>query len=251
MLQNQQTFRMAKGKIQGLKNDCDIEANKNSEDAKKLSKAILTLNDRAKALKASMDEMLKKDGIAAKNTDDYVNANSEFVKTVAESQRVSFQLDQAKSFIEKYGLRSATMQKFGQKLTMVETSMDIKVLDFDATIEILKKDYDFAEKSRQATDTAKSAMLFTKPWELDYAIEKVTSTITADIAITSGNLKDIDSLTKNFSIDSDEQFNTLDALASSIRGGGETIPDVKAYQNPDYKFTASDKQKSGGFDNIF
>lgn len=251
MVQNQLKFRASKGLINGLKNDCEIEADKNQKDAEKLTAKILNLNEKAKKLKASMEEMQKTGGVAAKGTDEYVNLSAEFMRTVSDSQRVSAALQQAKDFVQKYGVRAATMGKFGQKLTMVETSMDIKILDFDATIEILKKDYDFAEKSKNATNAAKSAMLFTKGWELDYAIDVVTSTISSDIAITSGNLKDIDSLTKNFAIDSDELYANLDTLASNIRGGSEIIPEAKVYNNPEYQLTASDKAMSGGLGDIF
>jgi len=251
MIQNQQTFRIAKGKISELKNDMEIEADKNEKDAKSLQATILRLDAKAKTLKTQMDNMVKTGGVSAKGTDEYVNANSDLLKVVSESQRVSYQLEQAKDFVQKYGARGAIMKKFGQKLTMVETSMDIKVLDFDATIEILKKDYEFAEKSKNATEAAKSAMLFTKGWELEYAIDVVTNTISSDIAITSGNLKDIDSLTKNYAIDSDELYANLDTLANNIRIGNEIIPDAKKYDNPDYQLTQGDEIKSGGFENIF
>jgi hypothetical protein len=134
---------------------------------------------------------------------------------------------------------------------MVETSMDIKILDFDATIEILKKDFDFAQKSRTATDAAKSAMLFTKSWELEYALEVVTSTISSDIAITAGNIKDIDSLTKNYALDSDELYTNLGTLADNIRIGNDVIPQAKAYNNPEYQLTSTDKLNSSGFGEIF
>lgn len=251
MLHNRETFRDAKGKIQGLKNDCEIEADKNSRDAKKLESEILKMSDKAKKLKEDMDALVAKDGVAARSTDEYVYMSSEFMKITSDATRASYSLQQAKDFIEKYGARAVIMRKFGQKLTMVETSMDIKILDFDATIEILKKDYEFAEKSKSATTAAKDAMLFTKGWELDYAIDVVTSTISSDIAITSGNLKDIDSLTKNYAIDSDDLYSNLDTLASNIRGGGEVIPDAKAYANPEYNLTQNDKLKAGGFGDIF
>lgn len=251
MIQNRQTFRASKGTIDSLKIDCEAEAAKNEKDAKVLSAKILTLNDRAKALRTKMDESVKDGGIKAKETDEYVNDSNDFMRTVSDSQRISSQLEQAKDFVQKYGSRAAIMKKFGQKLSMVETSMDIKIQDFDATIEILKKDYEFATKSRQATDAAKSAMGFTKGWELDYALDVVTNTIASDIAITSGNLKDIDSLTKNYAIDSDELYTNLDALANNIRIGNEIIPEAKAYNNPEYRLTQSDVTKAGGFGNIF
>jgi hypothetical protein len=251
MLENQKTFRVAKGTINGLRSDCEIEADKNEKDAKTLQSRILSLDTKAKNLKSSMDEMVKNGGMAAKGSDDYVNANAELFKAVSESQRIASQLAQAKDFVQKYGARAAIMKKFGQKLVMVETSMDIKILDFDATIGILKKDYDFAEKAKSATDAAKSAMLFSKGWELEYALEVVTNTISSDIAITSGNLKDIDSLTKNYALDSDELYSNLDTLANNIRIGNDVVPEAKMYNNPEYALTQSDQTKAGGFESIF
>jgi len=251
MLENKQKFTISKGQISGLKTDCEIEANKNSEDAKKLNTDILRMTDKAVKLDKDMKAMVAKDGMAIKQTDDYVNMANTLVRTTSDATRASYSLAQAKDFIVKYGARAAQMRKFGQKLTMIETSMDIKILDFDATIVILKKDYEFAEKSKIATTAAKNAMGFSKGWELDYAIDVVTSTIATDIAITSSNLKDIDFLTKNFSIDNEDQFNNLELLAANIRGGNDTIPDVNVYKNPDYQLTSNDNLKSGSMGGIF
>jgi hypothetical protein len=251
MLQNQRNFRLSKGTILELKNDSEIEADKNEKDAKALQNRILSLDKKAKTLKSNMDEMIKNSGVSSKGTDEYVDLNSDLLKTVSESERIAYQLNQAKDFVQKYGSRALIMKKFSQKLTMVETSMDIKIADFDATIEILKKDYEFAQKSKNATDAAKSAMLFTKTWELEYALDVVSSTIASDIAITAGNLRDIDAATKTYAVDSDELYNNLDTLANNIRVGKDEIPEAKKYRNPDYKLTQDDKMKSNGFDNIF
>ena len=251
MIANQQNFRLSKGKISNLRQDMEVEADKSEKDAKEMQNRIISLQSKAQKLKAELDEMVAKDGSAARGSDDYVNGNAELMKLLSEAQRVGHQMVQSKDFVTKYGTRANIMKKFGQKLIMVETSMDIKVLDFDATIEILKKDYAFAQKSREATESAKSAMLFTKSWELDYALDVVTSTIAEDIAITAGNLNDIDTLTSKYSLDSDELYTNLDTLANQIRIGTETVPSAKAYNNPEYKLTGDDKLKSGGFGELF
>ena len=94
-------------------------------------------------------------------------------------------------------------------------------------------------------------MLFTKSWELEYALDVVTSTIASDIAITAGNIKDIDSLTSQYSLDSDELYTNLNLLADNIKVGKDEVPTAKQYSNPDYQLTQSDKMKSGGFQDIF
>jgi hypothetical protein len=251
MIGNQQKFRLAKGKIANLRQDMEVEADKSEKDAKEMQNRIISLQSKAQKLKVELDEMVAKGGAAARGSDDYVNGNAELMKLLSEAQRVGHQMEQSKDFVTKYGTRANIMKKFGQKLVMVETSMDIKVLDFDATIQILKKDYAFAQKSKEATESAKSAMLFTKSWELDYALDVVTSTIAEDIAVTAGNLNDIDTLTSKYSLDSDELYTNLDTLANQIRIGTDAVPSAKAYNNPEYKLTGDDKLKSGGFGELF
>lgn len=251
MSENQQVFRLSKGKIDALKNDMQVEAEKSERDANTLQAKILSIQSKAAALKADSDEMVKKGGAEARNSDEFVQSNAELVKLLSESARISNKLAQAKDFIQKYGSRAAIMKKFSQKLIMVEASMDIKIADFDATIEMLKKDYEFGQKSRQATDAAKSAMLFTKGWELDYALDVVTSTIASDIALTAGNLRDIDTLTNQYTLDSDELYTNLNTLADNIKIGNDAIPSAKNYNNPEYKLTENDKIKSNGFGDLF
>ena len=134
---------------------------------------------------------------------------------------------------------------------MVETEMDIKISNFDATVEMLKKDYEFAEKSKSATNAAKDSMLFDKSWQLEYAMDVVTSTIASDIAITSGNLRDIDSAAANYTLDSDELYSNLDRLADKIKTGGSEIPTAKQYNNPNYQLTQNDKLGANGLVDMF
>jgi hypothetical protein len=251
MLANQTTFRVAKQNIVSLKQEMEIEADRSEKDAEQGQTRILALQGKAEKIKSSMDEMVKTHGVAAKGEDDYVNLAAELQKLLAEAQRVANKLNQSKDFVQKYGSRANVMKKMSQKLVLVETAMDIKIQDFDATIEMLKKDYEFGQKSNAATTAAKSAMGFTKGWEFDYALDVVTSTIAADIAITAGNLKDIESITSNYTLDSDELYANLNAVADKIKVGADIIPDASQYSNPDYNLSSSDKLKSGGFGDMF
>jgi hypothetical protein len=251
MLENQRTFRIAKQNIASLKTEMEAESSNAEKEAESGQTRIIALQGKAEKIKLGMDEMVKKLGIAAKAEDEYVNYASELQKVLAEAQRVANKLNQSKDFVQKYGSRAAIMKKMGQKLTMVETVMDIKIQDFDATVDMLKKDYEFGQKSNAATSAAKSAMGFTKGWEFDYALDVVTSTIANDIAITAGNLKDIETLTSNYSLDSDELYANLNQIADKIKVGQDIIPDAKQYSNPEYQLTSSDRTKSGGFGDLF
>ena len=251
MIANQTTFRIAKQNIAQLKNDMEIEASRAQTDAEEGQKNITRLQAKGQKIKDRMDELVKAGGVEARGEDEYVNLAADFQKVNAEALRVINKTNQAKDFVQKYGSRANIMKKMGQKLTMVETSMEIKISDFDATVEMLKKDYEFAQKSNAATSAAKNAMGFSKGWEFDVALETITNTIAADTAMTAGNLRDIETLTTNYTLDSDELFANLNAVADKINVGQDVIPSAKQYNNPEYVLTSSDRQKSGGFGDLF
>lgn len=248
---NRDAARSAHAKIQQLEQEMRVEADVNEKNANDYQKKIISLHAKAEKIKNEIIEMQNKYGSEAKSMDEYVQLNSDLMKVGSESTRVSARLTQAQSFVSKYGTRAAVMKKVSHKLTLVETAMDNKVEDFKATVEILKKDYEFASKSRAATDAAKGAMLFNSPWELNYALEVVSSTIAEDIAMTSSNFKDIETLTMNFNMDSDEMFNNLNALAEDIKLGKNITPSAKDYNAVDYKPSYKDNLNSGGFGKLF
>jgi hypothetical protein len=116
---------------------------------------------------------------------------------------------------------------------------------------MLKKDFAFGQKLNSATTAAKSALGFTSDWQRDYALEVINQTISSDIAISSGNFKDIESLTSNYNLNSDELFDNLNLIADKIQTGNDLVPQAKQYSNPEYKLTGDDKVKSGGFTELF
>lgn len=253
LVQNKERFQVARGKIAKLKRDMETSADESQKRAETYQKKILTLSDRAKKLQSTLTDLEKKLGNDAKGDDKYVNAHIELNKVLSEARRLEHQLNQEKEFIRKYGVRGAIMKKFSQKLRMVDGAMDIKISDFRATVEMLKKDYAFAKESKNATTTAKDAMQFTEGWEVEYALDVVTTTIASDIAITTSNLTDIDKLTATgaYSLDSDELFANLDSLSGRIRTGKDIIPQAKSYDRADYQLSREDRLASNGFDELF
>lgn len=240
-----------KGTILNIKSDMEINADVSEKNAKKLEGEIITASAKAQKLKAELTKMENEHGPSIKGEDDYVNKTALFSKTISEATRLSSKFEQEKGLVQKYGSRAVIMKKIVHKLTMVETAMEIKLGDFEATIDILKKDYEFAQKAKNATDSAKSVLGLTKTWELEYALDVVTNTIAEDISITAVNLKDIDSLTLGLNMDNDEQFDKLNLLVDNIKIGNSTIPSAKKYANPEYELTREDRIKSGGLENIF
>tara|TARA_R110002050_G_scaffold34397_8_gene86869 strand:+ start:33344 stop:34447 length:1104 start_codon:yes stop_codon:yes gene_type:complete len=244
---NKTKVHQSKGKIMDLKRKSEVGAAEAEETSKHLQKQIVKISQDTSDIKGKMKVLVQKMGEKAKNDDKYINLAKEFRHKTAEGNRKGNMLKQKQQFVIKYGTRANMMKKFGQRLGMVESAMEIKILDFDATISILKDDYAFAQESKNATQAAKSAMGETTGWELDYALDIVTSTIAQDIAETNGNLKDIDYLMTNYPLDSDELFDNLSNLADDINTGINITKSAKAYSGEDYEFTHEDKLNSGGF----
>jgi len=251
MIQNRVSFKQAKAKIKAIKSGMEQEALKSEKEAKDYQDKVLMLQSRAENTKAKMTEMEQRLGATAKDSDDYVELQTSLMRTLSEGQRVGHMLNQSTGLIRKYGSRAHVIGKLDRKLNMVDTAMEIKIADFEVSIDMLKKEYAFAAAAKTATEQAKSAMLFTKGWELEYALDVVTSTIALDLATTKENLLDLDSLTTQYSADSDELYTKLDKLADQIKTDSITFPEAKTYNNPNYKLSAEDKRESQGFGDIF
>lgn len=251
MVQNRLQFKEAKAKIKAIKSNMETEAQKAETESKEYQDKVLLLQQRAESAKGKMQAMEQASGPAIKDSDEYVDYQTNLMKTLSEAQRVSHLLNQSTGLVRKYGSRAHVIGKLDRKLNMVDTAMEIKIADFEVSIDMLKKEYAFAEAARSATEQAKSAMLFTKSWELDYALDVVTNTISLDLATTKENLLDLDSLTSQYSMDSDELYSNLDKLADKIKTDSYALPEAAKYSNPNFKLSAEDKSASAGFGDIF
>jgi hypothetical protein len=250
IIANQITFRVAKQNIQNLTQDMGLNADKCKEDVENGGREIIMLRGKVDQIKADMEDMIKTMGQAAKTEDRYVQLATKFNKNVGDLQRTINRVKQSEDFMMKYKTREQVMKKMSQKLTMVEGAMENKLADFDATVDFLKKDYDFASKSNAATYAAKSALGFASGWERDYSLEVIAESIASDTANTFGNLKDIESLTSNYNLDSDDLYNNLSLIADKM--SFDTLDtDFKAYNNPDYVPTAKDMKNAGGWGDMF
>ncbi len=251
MVQNRQHFKEAKAKIRSIKTNMTQESAKAENEAKEYQEKVLLLQERAEKVKLKLTQMEQSQGDSAKETDEYVEFQTGLMKTLSDAQRTGHLLNQSTGLVRKYGTRAHVIGKLDRKLNMVETAIDIKIADFEVSIDMLKKEYAFAQAAKNATEQAKSAMLFTKGWELDYALDVVTSTVAMDLATTRENLIDIDSLTSQYSLDSDELYSKLEKLADQIKTETIDAPEAKKYNNPNYKLSDKDKAETGGFGDIF
>jgi hypothetical protein len=251
MVQNRLRFKEAKAKIRAIKSSMETESLKAEKEAKEFEEKVLMLQSRAETTKNKLHEIERRMGEVVKDSDEYVELQTALMRTLSEAQRISHMLNQSTGLVRKYGSRAHVIGKLDRKLNMVDTAMEIKIADFEVSIDMLKKEYAFAEAAKKATQEAKSAMLFTKEWELEYALDVVTNTIAMDLATTRENLFDLDSLTSQYSVDSDELYSRLDKLADQIKTDKFALPESKKYTNPNYKLTQEDKLESKGFGDIF
>jgi uncharacterized membrane protein required for colicin V production len=251
MLENRNKFKNSKAKIKAIKSQMEQESLKAEKEAKEFSDKVLLLQERAEKSKSQLQALEQKKGDQAKETDEYVELQTNLLKTLSEAQRVGHLLNQSTTLVRKYGTRANAIGKLDRKLNLVDTAMEIKIADFEVSIDMLKKEFAFAKAAKEATEQAKSAMLFTEGWELDYALDVVTSTIATDLAMTKENLADLDTLTSKYSLDSDELYSKLDKLADQIKTDSYQIPEAKKYSNPNYKLSSEDKSESQGFGDIF
>lgn len=251
MVENRAHFKQAKAKIRSIKTSMEQESVKAEKESEEYQQKVILLKERAEKYKGKMTTMEKASGEAAKESDEYVEVQTELMKTLSDAQRTSHLLNQSTDLIRKYGTRAHVIGKLDRKLNMVETAIDIKIADFEVSIDMLKKEFAFAQAAKDATQQAKSAMLFTKGWELDYALDVVTSTVAMDLATTRENLLDIDTLTSQYSLDSDELYSKLEKLSDQIKTNAYEVPDAKQYSNPNYKLSSEDKSEAHGFGDIF
>lgn len=249
MAVNKTKFILSQGTITKLGHDTRREAANSEQLAKDLQVKVVSSRKKINKIKARQEEIKKLPN--GKSSPEYVDNYAKLIKLSASVQRDMSQKDQQANFVRKYGVRANTIQKLSNKLVLVGAQMDIKALDFDATIDILKREYDFAQSARQATQTAKDALLSTEGWEVEFAMDVITTTIAQDIAMTSANISDINSYTTLYDFDDDALYEKLDAIADDIETGKDVVPSAKEYNNPDYKMTHEDQLQGGKFGSIF
>lgn len=250
LIANQMTFRVAKQNIANLSQDMGINADKCKKEVEVSGRNIEVLKGSVEQIKTAMEQLVASQGPAVKTEDDYVNLAVKFNAKVGDLKRAIKQAESSNDYMMKYKAREAVMKKMNNKLKMVEGAMEEKIADFDQTVKFLKDDYDFAQKSNAATYAAKSAIGFSSGWERDYAFEVIAESIAQDTAMTAGNLRDIESLTSNYNLDSDELYANLSLIADKM-DFSNIDADFKAYNNPDYQLTTTDRKNVGGFGEMF
>lgn len=244
-------FRLKKTTMIQLEQKTIGQAKQAEEMAKEYQTKFLSAMEKTNKIKQTLSNIEKEKGKDAELDATYQNENIKLVRTLNEAQRFEMSYKQEKEISQKYAVRGNILKQFNAKIVQAELGMEMKTLAFESSIDWLKRDYEFARESKETSQAMRDAMLFSNKWEVETAIEQLSSRIALDIAHTSSNFKDIDSLTMGNDFDKDEIFNRLSSLTERITIGTEVITDVDNYTRDSYQLTAEDKRKSGGFTNFF
>lgn len=245
------TVRASKGNINQLRQEMEAEAKRCEIEATEGQSALVRLSNRINKLKDKLTAMIAEKGEAVKNEDEYVLDKTDYENHLNESARVQRAIEKSKQYVQKYGSRGNIMKQVGHKLLSAENGVSQKIIDFDITVNDLKQEFRFADLSNKATTAAKSALSKEESWQLEYATNVITSTISADIAMTIGNLRDIDALTVNRDLDSDELYDNLSQAVAKIKDGDDVVPNAKQYTKQDYRLTSDDKSAAGSVGDMF
>jgi hypothetical protein len=243
------TVRIGKAKMIIFKDAAQADSENYEREALENQRRVVRINDDAVTMKGDLEAMLVEHGKEYRGEDEYIDLFSKYQKKLAESVRVTNSLAQAKDFTERFGARAYTIKKVLQKVSMGELGLEIKLADFDATYTWLKKQYDFAKEAKFVSSQMREAMTFEKEWQFAFASEVIANTVNMDMAITSSNFKDLESLTSQYNLDSDELYDNLNILADNISTGKDVITNSSRYKNTETVLTSSEKSK-GGFNGL-
>ncbi len=245
-----QTFRTKKAKMEDLEEQSIIEGAKAEENAKTYSNRIVSLNNKVKNLQVDLNQIVKEKGQDAELDPDYSAKNLELFRASGEAKRTEMKYNQECDMVRKCGVRTKALKKYNKKIAMAEVRMEGYVLDLQATVEVLERDYEFAVNAKQTTEAMRDIMMFKDKTEIKFAIDLVETNISQNMALASSYLKDIDNLTMDSDFDQDTLFVNLDSLANRISTGAETVPSSANYQRESYNLTQEDKTV-GGFKGLF
>ncbi len=252
MWQTHNTFLRHKGKIKQLRNDFDTMSQDTQKAADAAKDEVQRQRKKAGEIKAKMDAMIREKGDVAKETDEYVELQQSFINATSAGTRTNTTLEKNIEWTKKYAARSNIFANLDRKLAIGATLLENKIMDFEESVMIMKKDWEMAAASRGATDILNQILgPGGQNWKLEYALEFVTGKISEDLAMTAQNLEDLERNTTAFDFDSDEAYEKLIAISEKLDAGQITTPDASKISNPNHKLTRDEKRAAGPLGDIF
>jgi hypothetical protein len=251
MKRSRSQFDAAKNEI----NSCKVQMKQSALEAQKSAKIaqdkVLERKEEAEFIKKKLDTLVAQKGDAIKETDEFVELENKMTSAVGDGNRAASESQTYASLVDTFASRANVFGKLDRKLVNYGHAFDEKIKDFDMSIKNLRTVSQGMASANNATTRAKNVLNNQSGWELDYAMEVITTQIAGDIASTQANIKDLDSIVRDFNPNDERAYARLESFANKIKGGEAEIPDANRVSNPNYKLTQEQKNASGGLGDIF
>ncbi|MFZ2151327.1 MAG: hypothetical protein WAZ12_01445 [Candidatus Absconditicoccaceae bacterium] len=251
MWRNYNNFLEGKSTIKALRSRFESTAKAEITKAEEAQEKVTDFTKKAGKIRTQMLDMVAKGGEEAKETDEYAELQTQYDSANSAGLRAANELKNSKGWAEKYAARSNVFAKLDRKLLVGANRMQNMIQDFESEVGLLKKDYEGAQASANATNILKQFFSGKKAWELDFAMDFVTGKIEKDYATTAQNIEELNSVISDFDFNSDDAYEKLEKLSNKINAGEDTLPDVERISNVNHKLTGSEKTSAGPLGNIF
>lgn len=252
MHRNLSLYLSNKATVKKLRFDFESMSKETQKTADNAKDEVTRQTKKAGELKIQLDKLIVDKGEEVKETDEYVELQQKFINATSAGTRINTTMDKNIEWTKKYASRSNVFANLDRKLAIGATLLENKIMDYEESVKIMKKDWELSNASRGATTILNKLLgQSNKDWKLEYALDFVSSKISEDLAVTAQNLEDLERNTTAFNFDSDEAYDKLVAISNKIDAGQVVIPDASRISNPNHKLTASEKTSAGPFGNIF
>ncbi|WP_028524884.1 hypothetical protein [Runella limosa] len=251
MKDSRQQFEKVKAEINACKIQMKQEAVKAEKLAKDAGQKVVYCQEEAKALKVKLDKMIEKGGDAARETDDFVHLEGKLNAAIGDGNRAVSEAETYKRLVDTFGSRANVFAKLDRKLVGYGHAFDEKLKDFATSINLLKTESRAMAAANNATTRARKVLGQSQDWQLDYALEVISGQIASDIASTQANIRDLDSIVRDFNPNDERAYARLETFANQIKGGEFEVSDSNRISNPNYKLTSEQKNAGGGITDIF
>ena len=245
-------FESAKNEINTCKTQMKQSALQAQGSAKKAQEKALERKDEAEMIKKKLDDMVAKKGEAVRETDEFVELENRLTSTLGDGNRAVSEAQTYAGLVDTFASRANIFGKLDRKLMNYGHAFDEKIKDFEMSISNLRTVSQGMASANNATTRARNVLNNQGGgWELDYAMEVITTQIATDIASTQANIKDLDSIVRDFNPNHERAYARLETFTNKIKGGEADIPDTNRVANPNYKLSPEQKNASGGLSDIF
>jgi hypothetical protein len=251
MRNSRREFESAKNEI----NSCKVQMKQSALEAEKSAKIaqekVLDKKDEAESIKKKLDGYIAAKGDAIRETDEFVELENRMATAIGDGNRAASESQTYASLVNTFASRANIFGKLDRKLMNYGHAFDEKIKDFEMSIKNLKTVATGMASANNATTRARTVLNNQNGWELDYAMEVITTQIAGDIASTQSNIRDLDSIVRDFNPNDERAYARLESFANKIKGGEAEISDTNRVANPNYTLTPDQKNASGGLGDIF